>query len=466
MKNGNENAKVKSSDGETAQERKEEHSHLLKRRKTSEREDDASLPSGGHISAVNYSAEPVCTKAATSNTSSTSFRVSTSASTGLQFSAALSIGCERQEGKKSLMVPESRPREVSSKAVSPADAATNHDQVLYAKDLPEIIPPWEHINRLKLQHRQKMDERVIFVDSDHKYYVAWSKEENLTPKDFVFESISVSSFVHDCFPAFNGREVIQKMMASPRWRYSKYYGMSAQEILDSWEANGKMCSSQGSKFHYLLECFYNGMVEPLRSGVYSRFKVIRMFLAWNDQFIVLGKLIGYRAEMQLLEPKLMLTGTIDMLFVEEDHAPPEETDGTLFLHMKDWKFSKGIKLTNLYESGLEGGPTADLPSCNGYMYYLQLNSYKYLIENDEVYSSWQYNGRVYKRVKIASMELVVFHDNQETVQTYPVPDLSSYVTKMAEQRSAFLRAHPSKPQEVADTVPEEHFREHQKLFLG
>jgi hypothetical protein len=330
---------------------------------------------------------------------------------------------------------------------------------LYAKDLPETVPPWRFIDFLKSVNSQPNDGRIIFVDEGHKYFVAWFEGTNLAPEDYVSASISVSSFVHDWFPAFEAKKVIRKMKESPRWRYNtKYHGMSEQEILDSWEANGQLCSSQGSKFHYLLECFYNGMTEPLRSGEYSRFKVVRMFLAWHDRVIVPGGLEAYRTEMQLMsEEHLRLTGTIDILFIRKDHPPPEETDGTLYLYMKDWKFSKKISTTNRFEKGLAGGPVEDLPSCNGYMYYLQLNSYRYLIENTKVYSLWRYNGRVYKRVKIVSMELVVFHDNQETVQTYPVPDLSSYVVKLAEKRREFLLAHPPKDCDKTNSLPAEYF---------
>mmetsp|Transcript_3622 Transcript_3622/g.5381 ORF Transcript_3622/g.5381 Transcript_3622/m.5381 type:complete len:420 (-) Transcript_3622:58-1317(-) len=318
------------------------------------------------------------------------------------------------------------------------------ENTLYADDLPEVVEPFVGINFLKALHSQPNDINIVFVDEGHKYYCKWVPGQQLKRQDYSSCSVSVSGFVHQWFPEFNGREVVAKMQKSPRWQFNtKYHGMTAEQILASWKANGEKCSSQGSKFHYLLETFYNGNVQPLRSGQYADFKVVRMFLKWHDSVIVPAKLEPYRTEMQLMsEPDLRLTGTIDILFVPSDHPPPEETDGVLRLFMKDWKFSKGIKLENRYEKGLPNGPVEDLPNCNGYHYYLQLNSYKFLIENTRVYSHWRFNGKIYNRVQIQSMELVVFHDNQIAAETYPVPDMEQYVEKIVQRRRQYLVENP------------------------
>lgn len=331
--------------------------------------------------------------------------------------------------------------------------------VLYAKDLPEQIEPYEGVNFWKAVNSQPNDKKIVFVDEGHKYFVRWIEGNQISREQYTSCSVSVSGFVHDCFPHFDGPAVVDKMQQSPRWKFNtKYHGMSKEEILASWKAHGELCSTQGSKFHYLLECFYNGMEQPLRTGKYANFKVIRMFLDWHKSAVEQARLQPYRTEMQLMsEADLRLTGTIDILFVEKDHPPPEETNGVLTLLMKDWKFSSGIKLTNKFETGLAGGPAEDLPACNGYKYFLQLNSYKYLIQNPKVYNCWRLNGKIYNRVEIKDMELVVFHDSQEQVQTFTVPDLSSYVLKIAQRRREYLKENP--PVDKDAIMPEKIFQE-------
>ena len=49
------------------------------------------------------------------------------------------------------------------------------------------------------------------------------------------------------------------MMNSKRWTESKYYGMTREEIKQSWDNNRDTAASAGTKLHYDIECYYNGM---------------------------------------------------------------------------------------------------------------------------------------------------------------------------------------------------------------
>ena len=325
-----------------------------------------------------------------------------------------------------------------------------------AKDLPEVVPEYWNQNYLAANHSHPNDKRIIFIEDGHLYYVAWYSHLNRNNYTRT-GTTSVSTFVHEWFPHFNAVEIISKMRRGRNFhKKTEYAGMNDQQIMDKWEANGQLCSSQGSKFHYLLECFYNGMVQPLRTGCYSDFRVIKMFLRWHDSAIR-GKLEPFRTEMQLMsDSELRLTGTIDILFIQKNHPPPEETGGTLFLVMKDWKFSKAIKRENRWDSGLRGGPCEKFPNCNFIHYSLQLNTYQYLIENTDVYSHpWVYRMQKFDRVKIVSKALVVFHDNQEEAEEIPVLEMGDVVREMVVLRKKKLQNEISPEKDKEGEIPAE-----------
>ena len=62
-----------------------------------------------------------------------------------------------------------------------------------------------------------------------------------------------------------------KKMQDPNY---KYYGMTKQQILDSWEKNRKE-ASEATKTHYNIECYYNDMDVDDDSIEYIYFKNFR-----------------------------------------------------------------------------------------------------------------------------------------------------------------------------------------------
>lgn len=86
------------------------------------------------------------------------------------------------------------------------------------------------------------DDHVQFFPVRHEYYVDGEKYP-----------ISVTSFVKKNFPAFNGSNVVDKMMLSKNWPQSKYYGKTKREILDEWAASGKAATRAGTAMHFEIE---------------------------------------------------------------------------------------------------------------------------------------------------------------------------------------------------------------------
>ncbi len=331
-------------------------------------------------------------------------------------------------------------------AAAAADCKEEPGEEVLAGALFDEYPTFPAIHQLASLHPHALDSTIRFREDTHKYFVVWFLEKGQFTST---NTVSVSGFVHDYFPHFDADEVIAKMMKGRRWNSAnKYWGMSPGEIKQLWASKGEVASSQGSKFHYLIECFYNGMdLAP-----YRHFRVIRQFLRWHSSAVA-GKLRPFRTEMRLRSgADLRLTGTIDMLYVEPDHPPPEETGGVLRLHMKDWKISREIRRENPYGRGF--GPCAGMPDCNFSHYTLQLNSYQTMLETH--YTNFRYRGCVYPVVRVLSRELVVFHDERTEAEVVPVPRCESTIKEMMARRVSALAA-SSEPDEVvaeADLPPE------------
>ena len=269
-----------------------------------------------------------------------------------------------------------------------------------------------------------LDSTIKFTEDDHKYYVQFEGETKFTCDGIV----STSTLIHDFFPHFDADKVITKMRKSTRWSQSKYVGMTNDEIKRLWDDNGKAASSRGTLLHFLLECHNNGY--DLESSEYSKILEVQDYFRWRSKHFV--GLRPFRTELRMTTGKdLKVTGTADLIAIDEDHPPPEECDSTLSLHLIDWKFSKAIKKNNPFENGY--GVCSDLPSCNFSMYSLQQNIYQWMIER--YYSKWTYNGKKYDKVKVVSKHLAIFHRNHSRDGFYlELPDMQKRVEKMMEVR--------------------------------
>ena len=73
---------------------------------------------------------------------------------------------------------------------------------------------------LQVKNRHPRDEHIFFDEAPHKYYI-----------NGVCDNISVTTLIHTYGEKFDADKIIQKMMNSMNWENSKYYGMTADEIL-------------------------------------------------------------------------------------------------------------------------------------------------------------------------------------------------------------------------------------------
>jgi hypothetical protein len=297
--------------------------------------------------------------------------------------------------------------------------------------LPEELNRYEHVDYLAARNSHPRDKSIRFEVNGHKYECQFFGSESEFTSEHV---LSVSGLVGAFFPEFDADATLAKIKNGRAYRPgTQYYGRSDEDIKTAWARNSQLASEQGTKYHYLAECFYNGMdVAP-----FADFRVMRQFLRFHAQHVLRTNLVPFRTEMRLRSCNaLRLAGTVDALFVDANYPPPEKCDGELRLHMRDWKFSKEIKRESQWENGVRA--CAQLPNCNFSRYALQQNLYKHLLET--YYAPFSVDGRAYSKIRVVSMQLVVCHDTRDDFEVVHLPDLEGVVKKMLAERAQQLAA--------------------------
>tara|TARA_B000000475_G_C15982391_1_gene441549 strand:+ start:541 stop:1299 length:759 start_codon:yes stop_codon:yes gene_type:complete len=250
------------------------------------------------------------------------------------------------------------------------------------------------IEYLSRKNSHERDSHITFDEGPHIYTI--DGDSSFT---------SVTTWNHSHFSGFDSDKIIDRMMNSPNWPNSSYYGQTRQEIKDGWEKNRDEAAVAGTKMHYDIECFYNNNKVENNSIEYSYFM---KFHNNND-------LKPYRTEWMVYDKELKLAGSIDMIY--------ENEDGTL--DICDWKRSKKIKkhnsrcaLTQCIEH---------VPDINFWHYSLQLNTYKYLIEKNY--------GK-----KIRDMYLICLHPNNSSYIKYNISHLNQELEDLMELRKRLVSA--------------------------
>ena len=109
-------------------------------------------------------------------------------------------------------------------------------------------------------NKHERDDHISFDEGPHIYTIDGDSDYK-----------SVTTWNHSHFPHFNSDKIITNMMKSPKWQKSKYFGMTRSQIKHLWKENGRKASEAGTKMHYDIECFYNGMYVENDSIEYKYF---------------------------------------------------------------------------------------------------------------------------------------------------------------------------------------------------
>ena len=251
---------------------------------------------------------------------------------------------------------------------------------------------------LATQNAHPRDEFITFEEGPHIYTI--HGKQGYT---------SVTTWNHHHFKPFDSSKIIDNMLKSKKCEDPtyKYYGMTKEQIQEEWRINGDNASKAGTKMHYDIECFYNGMEVTKNSIEYEYFK----------RFVADFPLKPYRTEWMVYWEEYKLSGSIDMVF--------ENPDGTLLIY--DWKRCKDISHENAFGTNALTPCISHLPDTNFWHYSLQLNLYKTILE------------KKYDK-KVVGLFLVCLHpDNYlKTYERIPVHPLDKEIEDLLALRKSEL----------------------------
>ena len=242
------------------------------------------------------------------------------------------------------------------------------------------------------QGRHPRDSRIEFNEATHTYTIDGSSQG----------VISVTSLIGKFFEPFDADQVIQRMMAGPKFSEGPYAGMTPTGIKNKWKEDGNAASQAGTALHKKIELFYGspGPVSPLE----NQGKDWEYFLQFHNEIIIPQGLEPYRSEWSIFISKAGVAGQLDMLFKK----------GDTFV-LCDWKRAKSIDTENKWKTALT--PLEHMPDCNFSKYSLQLNLYKYILEK-------------YYDIPVHEMYIVVFHPTSQGFRQFQVPTLHAEIKKM------------------------------------
>ena len=237
---------------------------------------------------------------------------------------------------------------------------------------------------LSKNNAHPFDKFITFDPVKHKY----------TFKGVEMEK-SVTELVHSQFPSFNADSMAEKLSKKHFTnKKSKYFEKTKENILQMWEDNKNEACTEGTYLHESIENFYNGNTVHNDTKEYKNH-----FSNFANDY---SSLIPYRTEWEICYEAKKLAGSIDMVF--------QNPDGTYSIF--DWKRSKKIEKYNDFEFGF--GALDHIPNSNFWLYSLQLNVYKYILERE-------YN------FPIKCLYLVVLHPNNSNYQMFECPNLQNEV---------------------------------------
>ena len=272
---------------------------------------------------------------------------------------------------------------------------------------------WERLATINAHPR---DNRIQFEESTHTYTIdgvraGWT---------------SCTGFLHTFFEEFDADAVIAKMMRSPKWPSSKYYGQTAAEIKKGWADKGTASSEAGTRMHLDIERFYNAMPAAANNkwvfmdgieGLMADDWIPNAGAEWTHfcnfqrDYVEPMGWIPWRSEWLVFDDEHKVAGSIDMVY--------RKPDDTLAIY--DWKRIEELKTENKFQSGR--GPVAHLPDTNYWHYSLQLNVYRYILQK-------------HYGVIVSELALVVLHPSNDNWNVFKLNIMDDEVADMMGTRTA------------------------------
>jgi hypothetical protein len=313
--------------------------------------------------------------------------------------------------------------------------------------VPLTVPPF-----LARINKHPRDMHITLEAKSHRYAVTWEpRSAGPYSRPCSDGLISTTTLVGSHFVGFNAQTTIGRMMASPRWRSSDYFGMTPTAIQHWWRYNGEIARWCGQQMHTCIEHFYNNNDQV---NVHH-LPEMQLF----QRFVSDYQLEPFRTEMRVFSSSwYCVTGSIDMVFVShcEPWLPPQcnsqsstppTTDTlakyTLHLLLYDWKRVKKLNMgrTDGKKGTKARGVFRSFEDCNWIKYSAQLYTYKYLLEH--FYQNFEWRGRLIDHIVVDELYLLVLHPSQANYQRVAACDLTEAVDQMmATRRRDVIRNQP------------------------
>ncbi len=277
---------------------------------------------------------------------------------------------------------------------------SKHDYLQQTKEEKELAKQIKSIPQLCTQKQANIDKTNLSFaqDNDIEFF---AKEHIYVYKKFI-QLKAVSDIISMFFRKFD----------SIGWSRKKALenGISQRCQLEQWDCKGVESREVGT---YLHEQIHKYLVREKTDFTYhfqyngeevhvDKMVDISTEYIYFKKFLNEENIIPFRTEWQIFDPVLRIAGTIDFL---------SRNDNGFDLY--DWKRSDKIdKYATVWNHGING--LESVPDTRYYHYCLQLNMYKYILENN-------YN------ITINKMYLVVLHPTYNAYQKIEVPSMKNAI---------------------------------------
>ena len=259
-------------------------------------------------------------------------------------------------------------------------------------NMSEHIPP----TYLAEKNPHSRDKDISFEEGPHIYTVKGNRGGYT----------SVTTWNHSHFSHFDSEAIVDKMLKSKKMENPtyKYYGKTKEEILKMWDDKRIASSTAGTKMHNDIEYYYN------KEEVNNDSKEFGFFKNFLKDY---PDLKPYRTEWMIFHEELMLSGSIDMIYENEDGS----------LQIYDWKRVEELKHEPEFNKYATTHCISHLPDTNFWHYALQLNVYKAILES-------KYDK------KITDLYLVCLHPDNvyKNYQRIKVPILDKEIEELFKYR--------------------------------
>lgn len=257
--------------------------------------------------------------------------------------------------------------------------------------------------RLHLDNAHPRDEHIRFQEEGHIYYIHGETGS----------FVSCTTFIHSFVSEFDADGIIQKMMKSPKWPTSRYYGKSAEEIKQEWEDNRDSAAKAGTSMHLQIELFFNRVDWDTCAQNPGDSVEMKYFFSFVNDVVLARGWKPFRTEWMIYHEEYQICGSIDMIF--------RDASGRYIL--VDWKRSKEIKTSNFYQRCRP--PISYLHDCNLVHYSLQTTLYSRILrEKYDVY--------------VEEIYLVVLHPQHNTYLMVKVDPLEDALGDLIKHRQQVL----------------------------